>query len=230
MEKYTYLAINLCSISIPFIASFYKKKAFYKDWKPYFIANFIVIFFFILWDSIFTHLKIWGFNPRYLTGINILNLPLEEVLFFICIPYSSVFIYFSIDYFFRLTFIDKYEKYITLLLLIILSFIGVLFYFKLYTSITFLLLSCLLFFVYIKNINMGKIYFSYLVILVPFFIVNGILTGSFIDEEVVWYNNNHNLQIRLGTIPIEDAFYGFLLIASIILIYEKLKLKFHKTV
>ena len=230
MEKYTYLAINLCSVSIPFIASFYKKKAFYKDWKPYFIANFIVIFLFILWDSIFTHWKIWGFNPRYLTGINILNLPLEEVLFFICIPYSSVFIYFSLQYFFKKTFLDKYERYITIILLIVLSFVGVYYFFKLYTSITFLLLSCLLLFVYVNNINMSKIYFSYLIILIPFFVVNGILTGSFIDEEVVWYNNNHNLKIRLGTIPIEDAFYGFLLIASIILIYEKLKLKFHKTV
>ena len=49
-------------------------------------------------------------------------------------------------------------------------------------------------------------------ILIPFFIVNGLLTGSFIIDEIVWYNNNHNLGLRIGTIPIEDIFYGFSLL------------------
>jgi lycopene cyclase domain-containing protein len=48
--------------------------------------------------------------------------------------------------------------------------------------------------------------------LIPFFIVNGILTGSFIENEVVWYNDFENLGIRLFTIPIEDTVYAFTLI------------------
>lgn len=72
---------------------------------------------------------------------------------------------------------------------------------------------------------MSRIYFSYLVTLIFFFIVNGVLTGSYIDEPVVWYNNSQNLGIRMGTIPFEDIFYGFLLIASIIQIFEYLNEK-----
>jgi len=56
--------------------------------------------------------------------------------------------------------------------------------------------------------------------LIPFFIVNGILTGSFIENEVVWYNNDENLGIRLFTIPIEDTIYAFTLILTTLALTE----------
>ena len=42
MKPYTYLFVNLACIGIPFIASFYPKHAFYKDWKPFFKANILL--------------------------------------------------------------------------------------------------------------------------------------------------------------------------------------------
>jgi len=63
------------------------------------------------------------------------------------------------------------------------------------------------------------------VMLIPFFIVNGILTGSFIENEVVWYNNSENLGVRLLTIPIEDTIYAFTLILTNLLLMEFLEKK-----
>ncbi len=222
MDKYLYLTINFASVLVPFLASFYPKHAFYKYWKNYFIANILVASLFIIWDIIFTNIGVWGFNERYLLGLKLVNIPLEEVLFFFCIPYASVFVYFSLTYLVKKNLLQNQHRIITLFLAVSLGIIGLFFWNRLYTSITFISTSFFLFFNYFKKNDLSRIYFSYSVTLFFFFIVNGILTGSFIDEPVVWYNNSENLGIRMGTIPVEDTFYGFLLIASIIQIFEYL--------
>jgi lycopene cyclase domain-containing protein len=225
MDKYLYLTVNIASVLVPFLASFYPKHAFYKTWKNYFIANFIVAILFIIWDMLFTKIGVWGFNERYLIGVKIINIPLEEVLFFFCISYSSVFVYFALNHLVKANPLEKYHKYITLILALGLLITGLIFWQRWYTTVTFLLTATFLGFNYVKKKDLSRIYFSYCVTLVFFFLVNGILTGSFIEEPVVWYNNNENLGIRMGTIPFEDTFYGFLLIASIIQIYEYLNKK-----
>ena len=57
--------------------------------------------------------------------------------------------------------------------------------------------------------------------------MNGLLTGSFIPGEVVWYDNAENLGFRIGTVPIEDAFYAFNMLYMSLVLIEKFKLKFN---
>ena len=79
-----------------------------------------------------------------------------------------------------------------------------------------------------KDTNLNSFFITFLVILIPFFIVNGLLTGSFIEEQVVWYNDAENLGIRIGTVPIEDAFYAFGMLYTAIILIEKFKPRFKK--
>ena len=60
------------------------------------------------------------------------------------------------------------------------------------------------------------------------FIVNGVLTGSLIDNQVVWYNDAENLGIRMGTIPLEDSIYAYSMILMNLFFFEYLCSKFKK--
>ena len=222
-----YLLINFCSIIIPFIFTFHKRLHFYKNWKGLFSGIAIVGGLFIAWDFYYTYLGVWGFNSKYISGIHIANLPLEEILFFICIPYACVFTYHSFKVLKWSPFSAKTAKIITYVLIVALTTVAIMVPGNLYTAVTFLLLSSFLLYLITveKPAWLGHFYFSWLILLIPFFIVNGVLTGSGIEEQVVWYNDNENLGFRLGTIPIEDTFYGTLLILGIVYVYEKFEPK-----
>jgi lycopene cyclase domain-containing protein len=220
--KWLYLLINFCTVIVPVLFSFHPKLNFYKNWKAFFTANAIVAFIFILWDLLFTHIGVWGFNPNYITGLHFFNLPIEEILFFICIPFACVFTYHCLNLFIKTRWPGNTENIFVYTLAVVLLFTGIYFYDKLYTASTLISLAIVLFILkYFLKINwLGKLLTIYPILLIPFFIVNGILTGTGLPQPVVWYNNAENMGIRLFTIPFEDIFYGFELILLNILFYE----------
>jgi lycopene cyclase domain-containing protein len=226
-QKYLYLLIDFFSILFPFLFSFYPKKNFSSKWKFLWISIALPGLFFLIWDEWFTRMGVWGFNPRYLSGIYISSLPIEEILFFICIPYACVFTYEAVNYLLKWRMDKKKQDLITDTLAAALFILGVIYFDRWYTSVTFILTSVFLNLLRWKwKVDfLGKFYISFLFILIPFFIVNGILTGTGIEDQVVWYNNSENLGIRMGTIPVEDTFYGMLLLLMNISLFEFLQKK-----
>lgn len=180
---------------------------------------------YIIWDIYFTNHQYWGFNPEYLSQIYILHLPVEEWLFFICIPYACVFTHEAILALNRkLVLNEKTTKIITFLLLAIFSLTLVFNFDKAYTAVDMIFGIIILLMAYIFNPRLlSSYYITFLVMVVPMFIVNGILTGTGIEGEVVWYNNDENLGIRLLTIPIEDFVYAFSLLLLNLLLFKKFK-------
>ncbi len=201
-------------MSIPFLAGFDNRLKFQRQWKFLFPAIALTMLVFIPWDMLKTGLAVWGFNPAYLLGVYVGNLPVEEWLFFIAIPYACLFTYHSLNYLVKKDYLGVYAGRITLVLAIVLLIIGFMNTGKLYTSVTFISTGGFLLFHHyvIRAPYMGRFYLMYLVTLLPFFIVNGILTGSFIPGEVVFYDNSQNMGIRIGTIPVEDMVYGLLML------------------
>ncbi len=232
-NEWWYLLVNISTISFPFLLSFDRKVHFYRKWPYLFPAILIVGIFFLLWDIYFTHLGVWGFNERYY-NYPILGLPLGEWLFFVTVPYACVFIHECLLCYFRADPLAKYDKPISIFFIILFLGLGLLNLFSAYTAWTFLLSAGFVAFhlLYISNRYRTRFYIAYLICLIPFVLVNGILTGAFNQEPVVLYNNEHNLMSMFGsrfiTIPWDDFIYGFLLVFMNVSIYEYLRAKRQK--
>jgi len=221
---YTYFIILAASLAGPLALSFDKKVAFYKNWKYLFPAMLIPALLYIGWDIYFTSKGVWSFNEVYITGIKLINLPLEEVLFFFIVPYCCVFIYACIRSYFPSLVNKKKADLVLKLLAVLLLITGIVYFNKYYTGWTFIatgafILILYLFRSYFKGFDAVSFLISFIICLIPFLTVNGFLTAI----PVVQYNDAENLGIRIYTIPFEDTFYGMLLILMNIVIYEKIK-------
>jgi lycopene cyclase domain-containing protein len=223
--KFLYLALDLFSLLGPLALSFDKRVAFHKRWKALFPAIFVMMLIFIPWDILKTAKGVWGFNPDYILGIYFFNLPLEECLFFICIPYACVFIYECLNSYVKRDFLQAIHRPLLIFLALLLLLLGLTFHSRWYPAFTFpyaAVLLLLMLFVF-RVSYLSRFFLAYLVTLLPFLLVNGILTGSLLPAPVVWYSSEQILNIRIITIPIEDTIYNLGMLATTVLGYEYLK-------
>ena len=202
---------------------------FIRFWQPFFSAIILVGLFFIIWDIYFAFENVWGFNNEYLIGIRWFKLPLEEWLFFLLIPYASNFIHYSSEYFFsKLELSKNITQSITIVLFIVSLGVFTWNLDKIYTAASFGLFSLLMLFQMLFQWKYARrFYLSFIVIYIPFFFVNSALTGSYSENPVVFYNNNENLGIRVGTMPLEDSFYCFSMLYGSVLLFEYFRRKWN---
>ena len=219
-----YYKILFLSFIIPFVFSFHKKINFYKNFRIIFISIPISSIFFIIWDIFFTKYEIWGFNKKFVS-ISILNLPIEEYLFFFIIPFCCLYTYHVINKY-EVSFFKKINWNIILNFInAVLVIVAILNFQKIYTLLC--LLSCVAIISILLNIkhsiNLNAFHTTFILIFIPFILVNGALTGSFYDQTVVWYNKKMILGYYISTIPIEDLIYSYQLQLLNIIIFDKLK-------
>lgn len=213
----TYMLINLFIIAGPVIMSFEKNVRFYRMLPAVLASIAVVSSAFIIWDSIAAMRGDWSFNSEHVHGARIFGLPIEEILFFVTVPYSTLFIYESLNFHFTERIIAVNYLYF-IAFAVILTVTAVIFSNQYYTLTV--LLSAALFiasaFLLERRILFSNIYWLFvLVCYLPFFIVNYILTSL----PVVSYNPEAVWGIRLLTIPLEDLFYSFALVSFYLLFY-----------
>ena len=218
----TYAWIDLGVILFPLLFSFHPRLRFHEQWRAFGVAALGMMGLFIPWDVLFTRAGVWGFNGDHLWGARLLGLPVEEWLFFICVPYACVFTYHCLRVLGANDHLGPHVRPISAVLVIGLLVLAAWHWQLAYTSTAWALCALWVFFTaFVQRAPwLGRFYFAYLALLVPFMVVNGLLTGTGLEGEVVWYDNTENLGLRILTIPVEDIFYGMLMVGLTVSLYE----------
>jgi len=219
MSYYGY--ILLFSFLGPLCLSFDKKVAYYKS-IPRLIAPLLIVSgLFLMWDQWFTAKGVWGFNLNYVAGIYLGKLPLEEVLFFVVVPYNCIFIYEVVAAYLT----PRNNAFLNQSFFLIFGLLGSVLLFKTplgwypYTAVTLSLVVAFSLVIFAPK-WLSQFVVTYLICLIPFLVVNGLLTGAATENPVVWYNEQEFSGWRLITIPVEDLFYNFDLLVGFVLLFE----------
>ncbi|MFV0377929.1 MAG: lycopene cyclase domain-containing protein, partial [Mangrovibacterium sp.] len=178
--QFIYTGLLLIILAIPVLLSFGPKIQYYSKWKYLFPAILLTALVFVFWNVRFTQVGIWNFNPEYTLGINYMKIPLEEWLFFLVFPFFSMFIYEGVKSFSPSPKSDKLLAAFSLILTVAFGLISYLFRQHAYTFFTFLILTVYLGYTIFRNRfrhHLSHFYLTYVVCLVPFLIVRGILTS-----------------------------------------------------
>ena len=96
-----YLLVLGAILFFPLILSFDRKLGLYRHARSLAKTILVVSVPFWTWDVVVTARGHWSFNDRYVLGVTILGMPLEEWLFFVVISFVAVFTWESIQYLLR---------------------------------------------------------------------------------------------------------------------------------
>ncbi|MBN2058260.1 MAG: lycopene cyclase domain-containing protein [Candidatus Saganbacteria bacterium] len=221
-----YLLIDIIIIIFPLLLSLIPWFGFYRKLLPLSVSILAVGGLFLVWDILVTARGDWAFNPLHVGNISFLGLPVEEVLFFVVVPYSCIFLYEGLAGFMpdrRLPHVPFY--YMIAALVFIVS--AVFFSGKEYTSLVMLVtgLTLIAGASFFREMYSSMLAWLWLLCgMALFFIFNYFLTAA----PVVTYAPTAILNLRIATIPIEDFLYNFCLLSWYLGVYLAAKKNFKK--
>lgn len=219
-----YLILNLIIISFPLLNVFDKRFEYFKKMKYYLASIFAVSTIYLIWDYFATVNFHWAFSKINTIGINLFYLPIEEIMFFVTVSFSCLFLWEAINYYFEE---KKFELNRTVYYGIIGIVLILLFVFALlnisrgYTFIVSLALASTIAIVFFfeRDFLLKKNYYIYFALTGGLFVIFNFLLTSY----VVSYNPEAILNFRILTIPVEDFLYNIAMLLAYLFVYEKAK-------
>ena len=226
IQNLSYLLLLLIYLVIPVALSLQKKVRFVFRLKYILPAVIFAGAIFVMWDIRFVQMRIWSFNPDYISGIELLRLPVEEWLSFLIIPLSSIYIYEWLKIRF-----EDFEKpnvflIVSLVLLLITGVLAYVFRTRMFSFFTFFLSAIYLGYTVFRNRfkkYYTKFYLALIISFVPFLTVSAMLNSM----PAIIYDSTHIIGINIAGVPLEKVGYLFLLLLINITIYEYLNNRRH---
>jgi len=222
IQNWIYL-ISQVVLFIIFIIAGWKGK-FDLFWKMKYMVPAIIISgaLFIFWAVRFTELNIWQINSASVTGLYIFKLPVEIWLYYIVLPLNVFMLYELAKKKFNPVRQPNYLVILSLFLLVVFAVLAYAFRKNAYSFIVFIFTTLFLGYIIFRNRFKpfyAVFYTTFLISLVPFYVLEGIANNLPVAE----YYNAYISGIRIFYVPVENIAGFFLLALLNIFIYEFLK-------
>ena len=204
--------------------SFDNRIRYAAKWKTVFRATLAPAVLYIGWDVWFTRLGVWQFDHAKTTGPYLGGLPAEEWIWFFAIPFACLFIYENLNYFHGRQVPKKFDRPISLMIGLGSLLTGILLYDQIYSFLAFTSAGLITLWDLLKfpDEDRTRYYLTWMWSLIPMFLFNGWLTGMLSSSPLVAYAPDSFSGIRLGTMPIEDIFFGYGYLFLIYRIYQQI--------
>jgi carotenoid phi-ring synthase / carotenoid chi-ring synthase len=215
-----YLLFNLVVIGGPLLAGRYPPTSFRHRWLPALASAITVAIPFVAWDALVTG-RHWSFNDAY-ASVRLLGLPLGEWAFFLTVPLACLYTWEMLS-----GGVDpapaRRASTIWVAAAVLLAAGAAAWARGLeYTGFACIALACA---VAVDQTTGGRVvrhrrFSLYAGMVVGFTaIFNGYLTA----RPMVLYDARYQLDLRIGTIPIEDFVYGLALVVANVTLFEHLR-------
>ncbi len=220
--NYTYLLIN-AAMAAPVLLSSLIPIFPKLEWKLLARALPSIAAPFILWDIWATATGHWAFSASHTLGFQLAGLPIEEILFFFTAPLGCWYVLSATTLYVKKSLITLPAAPF-LVAGIICTALSLVLWDAQYTSFVLFLSAAVFFASWWKSkkevwsIPISLLWY-YGICFALFFVFNSILTAV----PVVTYAESFVTGIRIGTIPIEDFLYNFLLVSSVVFMQQKVK-------
>ena len=218
IENFAYLVL-LFVVGIVVIVFLFSKKYGQIKLKYAFPSILITAIILIICEIRFVAYGIKNFNPEYITGPLIQNLPVEVWIYYIIFPVGFLLIYEAVKLRWKFFETPNFFVIVSLVLIVVFALLAWLYRGKAYTFFTFFL--SLVYFGYTVFRNNFRKHFTkffpaFILSLIPFLIIELILTAI----PVVSYDIQSCMGIWIFGVPFEDTGFFFLTFLMNVTIYE----------
>ncbi|MEO6028026.1 MAG: lycopene cyclase domain-containing protein, partial [Candidatus Binatia bacterium] len=215
-----YLVFNLVVIAGPVIAAQHAATTFRRRWLPALTAIVIVAVPFIVWDILVTG-RHWSFNPAYYS-VHLAGLPLGEWAFFLTVPLACLFTWEMVSGGVDPTPVRRpvvvWEATGILLVVAAAAWARGMEY----TAVACAALAAAL---ALDLTGGGRVsrHRRFAVFAVVVLGCTAVFNGYLTARPLVLYDPRYQLDVRLGTIPVEDFIYGLALVIANVTLFERLR-------
>ncbi len=213
------LLIFFSASSGPLFSRWLAGWGYWPRWKAFGGALLAVSLPFIVWDHFVTNWW-WYFSEQYTLGIHLGSLPIEEILFFVVVPWGCLVLWNNIRPEWKKKRVAFPVEGVLALPLLLLGVIAVLNSWW-YTASVSLLLPLVIGATSWKKRWLNQA--STLLFLGGVFVLTLVFNGYLTARPIVTYNPAIITNWRIWTVPIEDFLYGYILVGGVVWVYEQLK-------